>query len=806
MRILLFVCLSIIPIFSWSQTLIKAVVLSDKNPVENALVTIAKQNGITNQSGVFEIELQDTGRQILQIFHLSMEKFQKEIDLKNGINDLGTIEIQYNSYTLDEMSVLSTRVTQEDPFSFNEISAETIKKQNLGQDLPYLLDQLPSVVVSSDAGNGIGYTGIRIRGTDPTRTNVTINGIPINDSESQGLWWVNMPDLASSTDNIQVQRGLGASTNGGSAFGASINLNTSKVKDKAELIFSNSYGSFNSRKHTLQFSTGLFQNHWFAEARLSHIQSDGFIDRASSSLQSYFVNAGYLSDKSMIQFTHFAGKEKTYQAWGAVPIQYIDSVPTFNPYTYENETDNYTQSHYQLHWNQSWNEKIKSNLSLHYTKGFGYYEQYRNNELLADYLIQSTDSTVNSSDLIRQRWLDNDFYGFVYGLQYENKNLQIVWGGGWNRYKGAHFGKVIWARYAGNSEINHEYYRNDAEKWDGNTYLKLNYQLKNKWNFYADLQHRYINYQFLGYNNQLDQISQDAVYHFFNPKIGLSFFPTPQQKIYFSLAMGHREPNRDDFTASSPESRPRPERLINLELGYRKQFKKASIECNYYLMYYQDQLVLTGKINDVGAFTRQNVPISYRTGIELQSQWYILPQLLLSGNIAYSINKITAFKEFIDNWADGTQMEVEHKNTDISFSPNWVGSAQLQWDVFSFHSKTSIKQELQLAIISKYVGKQFIDNSSNDLRSLPGFWVNDFRLTYQLGTKLCKELRLNFILKNFTNTFYANNAWTYRFYSPGYDPRNDDPYSTADQGDYYQMIGLFPQARINFMIGLDLKF
>ena len=769
-----------------------------------------EMNTVSDKDGKFVFTDVPSGEHALELNYIGMERSQIKLNM-NGFAKIALVMIMVESYlTTTELSIVSSRAGAKDPFSYNNVSKEDIAKNNLGQDLPYLLDQTPSVVVTSDAGAGIGYTGIRIRGSDPTRINVTINGVPINDSESQGVWWVNMPDFASSVDNIQIQRGVGTSTNGAGAFGASINMQTNKIEAQPFAILSNSFGSFNSRKHSLQLGSGLIKKHWSFEGRLSQISSDGFIDRSKSMLRSYYLSGAYSSDKTLLMANVFSGHENTYQSWGGVPLQYIDTNRTYNPYTYKNEVDNYNQTHYQLHWNQLIGKGFSWNSSLHYTRGFGYYEQYKNEETLADYSIVTSDSLQTESDLIRRRWLDNHFYGVVYGLHYnsDDTKLNISLGGAWNNYSGAHFGEVIWARNAGNSELGHEYYRNNADKLDGSTYLKANYRLLKSLNLYADLQHRFIRYNFLGYNSSLENVTQTAVLNFFNPKLGAVYFPADNQKLFLSLAMGNKEPNRNDYTESTPESRPKSERLYDVEMGYSFKRSNIALEANAYFMYYYNQLVINGQLNDVGAYMRTNVPESYRAGLELQAAWVPIKGLKWAVNTTFSQNKITAFTEYVDNWDTWGQEAIAYTNTDIAFSPSIIAGSELSYDIInkSFGADKDKKQVLNAAWISKYVGKQYIDNSQNDTRSLPGYWVNDLRIRYQLQKTLLQELSLNFMLKNFGNALYANNAWVYRFRSTGYDPRPDDPYTGLDNADYYNMIGLYPQAGINFMIGLELKF
>lgn len=712
--------------------------------------------------------------------------------------------------TLDGIEVQATRASERAPMSHHTISKEELSKNNVGVDLPYLLDQTPSVVVTSDAGAGVGYTGIRVRGSDATRINVTINGIPINDAESQGVFWVNMPDLATSTEDIQIQRGVGASTNGGSAFGATINIRTNSIKAAPYGEVANTYGSFQSRRHSISFGTGIFNRYWILEGRLSHILSNGYIDRASSNLKSYSFTGTFVRGNTLIRFNTFAGHERTYQAWGGVPINYIDTNRTYNPYTYANEVDNYQQTHYQLHANHSFSNRLTANIALHYTKGGGYYEQYKTGEKFSKYGLENVvigNDTITKTDLIRRRWLDNDFYGLVYSVNYTARRLNITLGGGWNNYTGAHFGEVIWAKYASNSTNTYRYYDNNASKLDGNTFVKLQYQPTEQLYLYADMQHRLVRYEFLGYNNRRENVTQQAQLHFFNPKLGATYQLDKRQNVFASLAVGNREPNRDDYTQSTPASRPKAEQLYDVEAGYQLRAKQWTLQANAYYMYYINQLILTGAINDVGAYIRANVPRSYRTGIELQGVWQPTPRLRWSANATWSQNKIVQLTEYVDVWDDDTQAQFKHQNTDIAFAPNIIAGSELAYTLIDRTSSHHTRQLLNAAWISKYVGKQYLDNTQSSERMLAGYWVNDLRLAYSLRNLVCKDISLTLMLRNFLNARYSSNGFVYRYQSAGYDPRPDDPYTQASaQTGYYNQIGLYPQAGINFFVGLTIKF
>jgi len=730
----------------------------------------------------------------------------------NTDSSVVTIPDTIEKQILNEVVVSATRVNKNSPVAHENITADDIEKQNHGVDLPILLDQATSVVTTSDAGAGVGYTGIRIRGSDATRVNVTINGIPLNDAESQGSFWVDLPDISSSTASIQIQRGIGSSTNGAGAFGASINLNTlgsDDVKPFGEI--SNSFGSFNTIKNTVRFGTGLLNNNWTFEGRLSQLKSDGYIDRASSDLKSYYLSGGYVGEKTMLKAVVFSGHEKTYQAWNGVPVRYLDSsdtdLRTYNAYTYENEVDNYDQTHYQLHFVQKIQKYSNFNISLHYTRGLGYYEQYRTEDALSDYGLENVNTlsgdTIENTDLIRRRWLDNHFYGTVFSYTYAKENLNLIVGGGANQYIGGHYGEVIWAQYASNGKIRHRYYDDDATKNDVNFYAKLDYKIGDKLNLLFDLQQRMIQYNFLGFDNELNSAGQSISASFFNPKAGVNYKLNEKHSLYGFFGVGNKEPNRDDYTNSTPNSRPSHESMTDLEFGYKLKYKKAYANINIYSMDYTNQLILTGAINDVGAAVRTNVASSYRRGIEISGGVSLLKNLEWKMNTTISDNKIASFTEFIDDWDTWGQVETNYENTQIAFSPNIIASSQIV-----FKPLNSKKYgNMELAVISKYVGDQFIDNTSNTDRMLNAYIVNDIRMQYSMKTKLFKEIIFSAWIRNFTNTQYVSNAWIYKFKSDYYNPVADDAFANKESVDgRYNMIGAFPQAGINVFTGLILKF
>ena len=676
---------------------------------------------------------------------------------------------------LDEVLVSAVRVTTKTPVTFSNVSKEELAKRNLGQDIPILLNYLPSVVTTSEAGNGVGYTGIRVRGSDATRVNVTINGIPYNDSESQGTFWVNMPDFASSVESLQLQRGVGTSTNGAGAFGASLNMLTDSYSDSASGEISNSIGSFNTQKHTVKFSTGLMNDHFEIAGRLSALKSDGYVDRASSDLKSYFLQGTYVGKKTLIKALAFGGKEKTYQAWYGLDAATMESHRTFNyagMFTdesgntrfYDNQTDNYQQDHYQLHWNEKIAANWSTNLAFHYTKGKGYYEEYQEDQAFSDYGLApiAVAPTVNITDLVRQKWLDNNFYGTTFSANYKAKKLDVILGGGWNKYKGNHFGKVIWARFASQSELGDHYYDYYGNKTDFNSFAKLNYKLTPKWSLFGDLQYRNV-----GYNaNGLLADKIDTKYNFINPKAGLTFELNSANSLYFSYAKANKEPNRTDFENGVPK----PESLDDVELGWRMSTPIVTINTNLYLMYYKNQLVKTGQLDVVGNEIRANVDKSYRTGLEIDAKIKLGEQVSFSPNLTISRNKI---KDYTVDTVTGL---VNYGTTNIAFSPNIIAGG-----IFSYQPISS----LQLSLLNKYVGNQFAGNFDTEITKLESYNVVDFNANYEIKPKsIFQSIVFSGLINNLFNVKYISNAYLY--------------------GDSF--VSYYPQAGINFLAGLTLKF
>lgn len=717
---------------------------------------------------------------------------------------------------LQEVVVSGIKATEKNPVTFTNLNKKDLERQNFGQDLPFLLNLTPSTVVSSDAGAGVGYTGIRIRGTDPSRTNVTVNGVPVNDAESHGMYWVNMPDFTSSSQNIQVQRGVGTSSNGAGAFGASINVQTDGLNPNAYGEVSNGYGSFNTWKHTVKAGTGLLENKWAFDARLSKITSDGFIDRGGADLKSFFISGARYGEKSLLKFNVFSGVEKTYQAWNGIPearlkgdVQGMNDLAvnlgmsqsdldhmlasgsrTYNQFTYGNQTDNYQQDYYQLFYTYLFSKNIKANIGLHYTYGRGYYEEFRKSDKFTTYKLQDSimvDGTaVKRGDFVRRRWLDNDFYGTVFSFVYDKEKLNITVGGGLNRYDGRHYGELIWAQYALGSSINDHFYDGKSTKTDLSFYGKASYQLTSKLVGFIDLQGRTISYKLSGEDlNSGNYMPYDfnLNYTFFNPKAGLTYNLAVDANVYGYVGMANKEPIRSDIIAASTASLPKPERLINYELGYRKSWKKSAMSANFYYMDYKDQLVTTGEVNDVGAYNRVNIASSYRMGIELTGGLQLMNDLRWQATFTLSQNKIKAFTEYLDNWDDYSQAKIEHSNTDIAFSPNAVGSSMFSYTVL---------KGLNIDLISKYVGKQYMDNTENENRKLNAFFVNDVRVGYEFTVnKLFKAVRLGVQVNNVLNAAYEPNGYTY---------------SGTMGGTRYDFNYYYPQAGTNVLTNITLRF
>ncbi|WP_179343296.1 TonB-dependent receptor [Winogradskyella ursingii] len=698
---------------------------------------------------------------------------------------------------LDEVLVKAVRVDAKSPITHSNVTKKEIKKRNLGQDLPILLNFLPSVVTTTDAGAGVGYTGIRVRGVSSQSTNVTINGIPYNDAESLGTFWVNLGDFASSIESLQLQRGVGTSTNGSGAFGASINVLTDAVSKESYGQISNSFGSYNTRKHTVKFSTGLLNDHIEIAGRLSNIQSDGYIDRARTDLKSYYLQGSYVDDNTLIKAITFAGQEVTYQAWNGITKDQLEDDRRFNPsgqYTndegetvfYDNEVDNYNQDHYQLFWNQRYNNRWSTNIGLNYTYGRGYFEQFREDDDFETYGFEEltvNGETQTTTDLIRRRWLDNDFYVINASANYKNNNLDMIFGGSASHYDGDHFGEVIWAEFASQTEIRDRYYDGNSLKNDFSIFAKANYRLNDKIRVYGDLQHRIVNYKTFGTSSDVIPFEVDKNFDFFNPKVGITYGLNDANDFYFSYARANREPNRTDF-----ESNPNiePEQLNDFELGWRHRKGNFSFNANTYFMLYNEQLVLSGRIDDVGNPIRTNSGESYRIGLELEAVIPVTSQLTLQPNMTVSTNKN---KETIVS-RDGELVTLG--KTDISFSPELVGANAIVYQP---------TDNLQMSLLSKYVGEQFLSNTEgdlSDLSKLESYFINDFSINYTLNTeRIFDSIVFTGLVNNIFNVEYVSNGYYFTF---------DDDFSNPGTVTTVEGAGFYPQATTNFLVGVTLNF
>ena len=695
--------------------------------------------------------------------------------------------VQGTKQNLDEVIVKGIRAKFSSPISYSNIYKEKLKNKNLGQDLPILLNFLPSVVTTSDAGAGIGYTGIRVRGVSPQSTNITINGIPFNDPESMGTFWVNLPDFTSSVQSLQLQRGIGTSTNGSGAFGASINILTDNISQTPYAEISSSFGSFNTRKNTIKFSTGKINDVFEFSGRFSKIDSDGYVDRAYSDLKSYFVQGTYLKGSTLIKAISFAGHEKTYQSWYGLTMDQLKENRRQNPYTYENEIDNYKQDHYQLHWNEKINNFWSFNLGLNYTYGRGYFEQYREDDNIDTYGgIVSSDTNLNgektdTTDLIRRRWLDNDFYVFNSSLNFVKNKIDLTISSSYSSYVGDHFGEVIWARtFSSNGKIRDRYYEGLGEKKDLSFFTKLLYSIDEKIEFYSDLQYRNVKYNTSGTTSDLVNMVIDKSYGFFNPKIGLSYKLNPNSLLYVSYARANREPNRTDYE-SNPDIQ--PERLNDIEFGWRLRNKNMSLNLNSYFMLYDEQLVLTGEIDDVGNPKRTNSGSSYRIGLEIENRINISELFSFETNLTLSSNK----NKNIFSMVDGALYN--YGKTNISFSPSFVGSNAIIYQP---------SEKISLSLLSKYVGKQYMGNTDQPNSILESYFVNDINITYSLKPeKIFQSISINFLINNILNKEYISNGYYYTY---------DDTWSIPGQIKTLDGAGYYPQATRNFLAGLVFEF
>ncbi len=780
------------------------IVDSANEPVAGANVIFPAENKgtVTGETGMFRFVDVPKGTYEITISFVGYESVSKTITVERN-RDIGVVTINEKSFLGEEVTVTALRAGEKTPMAFVNIDREEIEAQNYGKDIPYLLKMTPSLITSSDAGNGIGYTSMRIRGSDANRINVTVNGIPLNDAESQGVFWVDLPDLASSTEQIQVQRGVGTSTNGAGAFGATINLLTEELNKQPYARYDGTVGSFNTFKNTIAAGTGLLNGKYAVDLRLSDVTSDGFIDRAYTDLQSYYLSAGMYGEKSSLKFITFGGFEEVYQAWGGIPSSILETNRTYNEmgaYTdstgqtsyYENQVDHYDQVHYQLHYFRELTSRLHLNAALHYTWGKGYYEQYETGQDYAYYGMVPVvigNDTATATDLVRRKWLDNDFYGAIASLTWGNDDLTLISGGGVNRYDGLHFGRVIWARYLGENDYGHQWYEGTGVKTDWNIYGKSYYGLNDQLTIFADMQVRGVSHDISGTDANNRDVTQQHAYLFFNPKAGLNYTPAPGHRAFVSYARANREPNRNNYTDAPPGQTPTAETLNDYEAGYSFDRPNLHTGVTIYFMDYTDQLVLTGQINEVGYPVMTNVEESYRAGVEIEASLNISDKVLLGGNLALSRNRINDFVNYIDNWDywsdpgnEPYQYGMEIGNSTLAYSPSVVTAARIQYNVL---------ENVYFEWLSKYVGRQFIDNTGTMQYSIDPYFVNDLRASWTLATSAGSEFIFSLLVANILDEKYETNAWLYRY---------------VEGGTETYMDGYYPQAGRHIMFSLGMKF
>ncbi len=745
---------------------------TDGKPLPGASIIVqsTKAGVQAGANGEFEIQLEKGKTYQLTATFVGFEPMTKTVVVQQ--NTVVNFDLEVSNEWLEQVNVTALRAGDNSPMAHQDLNKEDIEERNQGQDMPYILEQTTSIVTTSDAGAGVGYTGMRIRGSDQTRINVTINGIPVNDAESHGVFWVNTPDLASSLQSVQIQRGVGTSTNGSGAFGASINMQTDDLQKEGFGKARIGMGSFNTQRYSVQFGSGLINDHWAIQGRLSQIKSDGYVDRARSNLRSYFFTGGYLAEDWSLKAVVFGGNEETYQAWYGLDSATFVSDPTYNyaglKYdtagnvvgSYDDQVDNYSQNHYQLHYNKRLSNSWSFNLSGHYTRGRGYYEEYQSNDSLGTYGISAPEIYGN---IVRRLWLDNDFYGVVYNLQYHNDKFNFVFGGAANEYLGDHFGEIVWAQYTGGTEPADQFYFSKGSKRDLNFYAKADYNLTSSLSVFGDLQYRRVTLMGKGDDEMNRTIDFKDEFNFVNPKAGITYNVNSDLQIYGSFAISNREPTRQDYIENS--KKPKAENLQDIEIGSRYVFKQNSIEVNLYGMFYQNQLVQTGEINNVGYPIRSNVGKSHRIGVELTTNFKILEKLRWMPNLTISRNRNESFTD--DDL-------VNYGETPIAFSPNVIGGSVLEFKPLAGFT---------MALQNKYVGEQYLSNTGLDRHILNDYFLTNIRMAYQIPVKFVKNLEVEILMNNITNEKYAANGYVYF----------GDPY-------YYA------QAGFNFLAGLSVDF
>jgi iron complex outermembrane recepter protein len=772
------------------------------NPLAGAAVSVKNEfiGTYTEADGTYLLKLSKDGNYTLNFSFVGYKTLSQEIELNNKLT-LNVTLVQ-GEIMAGEVIVNGTRAGNKTPVTFTNIGKDVISKSNNGQDIPYLLALTPSLIETSETGTGIGYTGLRIRGTDGSRINVTIDGIPLNDAESQQVFWVDLPDLASSVDNIQVQRGVGTSSNGSGAFGASINIESKNPDILPFAEISTTLGSFNTRKNVIMAGSGLLPGKFAFQIRYSDIKSDGYIERTGVSNRSAYMSGIYISGRSTLKANLILGEEHTGISWWGVPKEMLAIDRRYNPAGeyidqngkithYQNESDNYKQNHLQLIYHLNINKFTRLNAALHYTFGQGYYEEYRQNQLFSDYGLNpgiTGNRELDSTDLIRRKWLSNDFYGVVYSLGYRKDRIDAVFGGGMNIYKGDNFGTVIWMRNAGTTEKDWQWYLNKSTKNEINIYGKLNYKFSDKINGFGDLNYRYVIYKMDGPDDDLRLLSENHTFNFFNPKAGIFFTISPNQDAYISFAVAHKEPTRSDYKVASGDNlvTPKPETLFDTEAGYNFRTGKSALGINLFAMAYKDQLIPTGKLSDVGYPVMTNVSNSNRTGIEFSGGIQPIKLINWQFNMTLSRNKIPGFIESYQDFitAENAYVNKTRKlgNVDIAYSPSLMASSDI---AFSF------PENIEIHFISKYVGDQYFDNTMNHERMLSRYVVNNLRIDFNPVIRNVKNIEVQLFINNLLNNMYSNNAYGGNWYQDGKE----------NTWSYY-----FPQAGINFLAKLGIRF
>ena len=771
-------------------------------PLVGATITVENflQGTTSSLDGSYTIKRLKPGGYTISVSFIGYEKKNVEVNLER--DEVLDFTLKPSSIMGEEIVVNATRASTRMPIAQTSMSKEDVKSTTSGFDIPYLLEMIPSVVATSESGTGVGNTAFRIRGSDMSRINVTVNGIPLNDPESQAVYWVDLPDFTSSVDNIQVQRGVGTSTNGAAAFGASVNFQTTTLTTTPFANVDLMAGSFGTWKTSAKVGTGLIADKFSFEGRFSQLKSDGYIDRGTSDDKSMFLTGAWHTSKSLLRFNLIHGEEHTGITWEGNPGYMLDFIRTYNPAGeyidnqgktayYRNEKDNYIQTHYQLMYSAQLTNYFSLSSALHWTKGAGYYEEYKSKNKFSDYGIANPifgNDTIKKTDLIRQKWMENDFYGTTLSLNYRKSAIDASLGGGWNRYQGGYFGKIIWTEINAGIPKDYQWYRNTSQKTDFNIFGKATYQITDGLSIYGDLQYRRIDYKLRGPNDDFVSLNQSHRWNFFNPKFGSIYKISPQQEVFASFGVGHREPSREDLKDTTDT--PRSERLFDYEFGYSFKSPVFAIGINLYYMDYKDQLVLTGKLSDVGYPLMTNVNKSYRTGIEITGGIKPTNWLKWNLNATLSSNRIVDFVEYVDlydnstNWNFVGQQANHLGNTPISFSPSFIGSSQVE---------VKCIKSLSLSLISKYVGEQYYDNSGSLERRLPGYFVNNIKIGYAWKLKSVKSINLQLFVNNLLNLKYEANAWVYRAKFANGDPE-------------YREDGFFPQAGINFMARVGVEF